>query len=137
MPGDRVTNTAKPDITVRLIRTRDPHERPAEEGIGIVWHVAELTATIANVGNGVAGETTTRFWVCGADIDKELRAIHTPELLPGDELEVTALWDLRGRQGKYVIIVTADAFCQIDEIRKDNNSATADVVVRGTHAELT
>ena len=132
-----MTDTDKPDLAVRLIRTRDRHERPPEEGAGILWHVAELTATIANLGSGMAGETTTRFWVRGADIDKELRVVHTPELLAGDEVDVTALWDLRGRQGWDVITVTADVFSQIEELRKDNNTATVHVVVRGTHVELT
>jgi hypothetical protein len=35
-----------------------------------------------------------------------------------------------------VITVTADAFSQIDEVRKDNNSATAHVAVLGTRVEL-
>jgi subtilase family serine protease len=125
-----------PDLAVRLIRTRDAGERPAEEGAGIVAEVAELTATIANLGDAVADETTTRFWVRGADMDRELRVVHTPGLLPGDEVEVTALWDVRDRRGMYTIIVTADAFAQIDEVRKDNNVATAHVVVRGTRVEL-
>jgi subtilase family serine protease len=66
-----------------------------------------------------------------------MRVIHTPELLPGDEIEVTALWDLRDGPGKYTIIVTADAFSQVEELRKDNNAATARVMVRGTRVELT
>jgi len=131
-----MTNAGKPDLAVGLIRTRDASERPDEEGAGIVPYVAELTATVENVGDALADETTTRFWVRGADIDRELRVIHTPGLLPGDEIEVTALWDVRRRQGAYAIIVTADAFEQIDEIRKDNNSATAHVTVRGTRVEL-
>jgi subtilase family serine protease len=130
-----VTSAGKPDIAVGLIRTRDASERPAEEGDGIVAHVAEVTASIANVGTGLADETTTRFWVRGADIDRELRVVHTPGLLPGDEVEVTALWDVRDRQGAYAITVTADAFSQIDEIRKDNNRATAHVTVRGSRVE--
>jgi subtilase family serine protease len=132
-----VTDAGKPDLAVRLIRTRDASERPAEEGAGILPYVAELTATIENHGDAIADETTTRFWVRGADIDRELRVIQTPALLPGDEIEVTALWDVRDREGAYAIIVTADAFSQIDEVRKDNNSATAHVTVRGTRAELT
>lgn len=131
-----MTNAGKPDIAVGLIRTRDASERPAEEGAGILPHVAEVTATIANLGSRVADETTTRFWVRGADIDRELRVVHTPGLLPGDEIEVTALWDVRDRQGAYAITVTADAFSQIDEVRKDNNSATAHVTVRDTRVEL-
>ena len=131
-----VTNTGKPDLAVRLIRTRDASERPAEESAGIVAEVAELTATIANLGAAVADETTTRFWLRGADLDRELRVVHTPELPPGDEIEVTALWDVRDRRGRYAIIVTADAFSQIDEVRKDNNTATAHVTVRGTRVEM-
>ena len=130
-----MTNAGMPDLEVRLIRTRDASDRPAEEGVGILPHVAEVTATIANVGDAIADETTTRFWVRGADIDRELRVVHTPELLPGDEIEVTALWDVRDGPGAYTIIVTADAFSQIDEVRKDNNSATAHVTVRGTRVE--
>src|ERR671910_2640793 len=131
-----VTNAGMPDLAVGLIRTRDASDRPAEEGVGILPHVAEVTATIANVGDAIADETTTRFWVRGDDIDRELRVVHTPELLPGDEIEVTALWDVRDGPGAYTIIVTADAFSQIDEVRKDNNSATAHVTVRGTRVEL-
>jgi subtilase family serine protease len=131
-----VTSSGRPDLTVRLIRTRDASERPAEEGAGIVAEATELTATIANLGDAVADETTTRFWVRGADLDRELRVVHTPGLLPGDEIEVTALWDVRSRRGQYVITVTADAFSQIDEARKDNNTATAHVTVRGTRVEL-
>ena len=76
------------------------------------------------------GETTTRFWVRGAHVDRELRVINTPELLPGDEVEVTAFWDLRDGPAEYTIIVTADAFSQIDESRKDNNDAIVHVIVR-------
>ena len=126
----------KPDLVVGLITTRDASERPAEEGAGLLAEVAEVTATIENRGDAMAGETTTQFWVRGADVDRELRVIQTPALPPGAEVEVTALWDMRGRQGPYEIIVTADAFSQIDETRKDNNSATAHVVVRGTRVEL-
>jgi subtilase family serine protease len=131
-----VTDGGKADLTVGLIRTRGAGDRPAEEGVGLLPHVAEVTATIENIGDAVAGETTTRFWVRGDDMDRELRIVHTPELLPGDEIEVTALWDVRNSQGAYVITVTADAFSQIDEIRKDNNSATAHVAIRGTRVEL-
>lgn len=126
----------KPDLVVGLITTRDASERPAEEGAGLLAEVAEVTATIENRGDAMAGETTTQFWVRGADVDRELRVIQTPALPPGAEVEVTALWDMRGRQGPYEIIVTADAFSQIDETRKDNNSATAHVVVTGTRVEL-
>lgn len=131
-----MTMPAKPDLAVGLIRTRDARDRPAEEGVGILPHVVELTATIENVGDALADETTTRFWVRGADIDRELRVVHTPELLPGDAVEVTALWDIRDGPGVYTITVTADAFSQIDEVRKDNNSATAHVTVEGTRVEL-
>ncbi len=73
----------------------------------------------------------------GADIDRELRVIYTPVVPPGEEIEVTALWDIRGRRGEYVITVTADAFGQITEVRKDNNSARVQVVVRDTRVDLT
>lgn len=126
----------KPDLVAGLITTRDASERPAEEGAGLLAHVAEVTATIENRGGAMAGETTTRFWVKGADIDRELRVIQTPALPPGAEVEVTALWDMRGREGPYDIIVTADAFSELDEVRKDNNAAIAHVVVRGTRVEL-
>jgi hypothetical protein len=126
----------KPDLVTGLITTRDAIERPSEEGAGLLSHVAEVTATIGNRGAAMAGETTTRFWVKGADIDRELRVVQTPALLPGTEVEVTALWDMRGRQGAYDIIVTADAFSQLDEVRKDNNAAVAHVFVRGTRVEL-
>ena len=59
----------------------------------------------------------------GADIDRELRVVYTPAVPPGDEVEVVAMWDVRDRHGDYVIIVTADAFSQIEELRTDNNSA--------------
>jgi subtilase family serine protease len=127
----------KPDLVVGLITTRAASERPSEEGKGILAHVAELTATIENRGDALADETTTQFWVRGADIDRELRIVQTPALPPGAEIEVTALWDMRGRGGEYTIIVTADAFSQIEEARKDNNSAMAQVMVRGTYVELT
>jgi CARDB len=131
-----VPDPDKPDLVVGLITTRDASERPAEEGAGLLAEVAEVTATIENRGDAMAGETITQFWVRGADVDRELRVIQTPALPPGAEVEVTALWDMRGRQGPYEIIVTADAFSQVDETRKDNNSATAHVVVRGTRVEL-
>ena len=120
-----------------LIRLRDARDRPAEEGAGILAHVAELTATVQNRGDALADETTTRFWVRGPDIDRELRAVYTPPVPPGEEVEVTALWDLRGRRGRYVITVTADAFSQTNEVRKDNNSSSIHVAVRDNHAELT
>jgi hypothetical protein len=91
---------------------------------------------VDNQGDAIADETTTRFWVCGADIDKELRVIYTPVVPPGEEIEVTALWDIRGRRGEYVITVTADAFGRIAQVRKDNNSASVHVVVRDTRVDL-
>jgi hypothetical protein len=132
-----VSVAAKPDLAVGLIRARDAVHRPPEEGVGLLAHVVEVIATIENVGDVLAGETTTRFWVQGADIDRELRVVHTPEVPPGDAIEVTALWDLRDGPGSYTIIVTADAFAQIDESRKDNNTAIAHVTVRGTRVEMT
>ena len=65
-------------VVVGLIKVRDPHGRSADEGAEIVPYVAELTAIVHNQGNALADETTTRFWVHGADIDKELRVIYTP-----------------------------------------------------------
>jgi hypothetical protein len=49
---------------------------------------------------------------------------------PVEGVEVTALSDIRGWRGEYVITVTADALGQITELRKDNNSASIHVVVR-------
>jgi subtilase family serine protease len=130
-----VVNTGKPDLVVGLIKLRYASERPAEE-VGMVIRVVEVIATVVNVGEGLANETTTRFWVEGVDINRELRIVHTPELPPGEEIEVTALWDVPQRQGAYTITVTADAFSQIREIRVDNNSATLRATVRDTRVEL-
>jgi subtilase family serine protease len=130
-----VVNTGKPDLVVGLIKLRYASERAAEE-VGMVTRVVEVIATVVNVGEGLANETTTRFWVEGADINRELRIVHTPELPPGEEIEVTALWDVRQRQGAYTITVTADAFSQIREIHVDNNSATVRATVRDTRVEL-
>ena len=126
----------RPDLAVGLIRTRDAVDRPVEEGVGLVKNVVEVIATIENVGDALAGETTTRFWVRSIEVDRELRVVHTPEIPPGDAIEVTALWDLRDGPGPYTITVTADAFSQINEVRKDNNVAVVHVRVRGTRAEL-
>ena len=131
-----MTDEQLPDLVVGLIKVRDAHGRSADEGAEIVPSVAELTAIVHNQGNALADETTTRFWVRGADIDKELRVIYTPVVPPGEEIEVTALWDIRDRRGKYLITVTADAFGQITEVRKDNNSASIHVVVRDTRVDL-
>jgi hypothetical protein len=128
--------TGRPDLAVGLIRTRDAVDRPVEEGVGLLKNVVEVIATIENVGDALAGETITRFWVRSTDVDRELRVVNTPEIPPGDAIEVTALWDLRDGPGPYTITVTADAFSQIDEVRKDNNIAIAHVRVRGTRAEL-
>ena len=130
-----MTNVLMPDLVVGLIRVRDARERFADQGAGIVAYVAELTATVHNRGDALADETTTRFWVRGADIDRELRVVYTPDLPPGDEIEVTALWDVRGRRGEYVITVTADAFSQIEEVRTDNNSASVHVAVRDNRVD--
>jgi hypothetical protein len=132
-----VTQTAKPDLAVGLIRTRDARERPRAESSGILPHVVELTATITNVGDSIAGETLTRFWIRGDGVDRELRVVNTPELPPGEEIEVTALWDIRDGPGDYTVIVTADAFAQIDEIRTDNNTGQARLRVRDDRVELT
>ena len=126
----------RPDLAVGLIRTRDAVDRPVEEGVGLVKNVVEVIATIENVGDELAGETTTRFWVRSIEVDRELRVVHTPEIPPGDAIEVTALWDLRDGPGPYTITVTADAFSQINEVRKDNNIAVVHVRVRGTRVEL-
>lgn len=134
--GYAVPSPLMPDLVVGLVRVRDARERSADQGAGIVPYVAELTATLHNWGDAIADETTTRFWVQGADIDRELRVVHTPPLPPGDEIDVTALWDLRDRRGAYVITVLADAFGQIEEVRKDNNSASLHVAVRDTHVDV-
>ena len=123
-----------PDLAVGLIKVRDAAERPAEEGIPS--YVVEVTATISNRGDTIADETTTRFWVRGADMDRELRIVSTPAVPPGDEVEVTATWDVRDRRGDYVITATADAFSQIAETRTDNNSASVDVAVRNARVEI-
>ena len=75
-----------PDLFVGLIRVRDARGRSAGEGFGIVPYVAELTAIVHNQGDALADETTTRFWVRGADIDRELRVIYTPVMPPGSEI---------------------------------------------------
>jgi hypothetical protein len=106
------------------------------EDADLAARVVEVIATIENVGDALAGETTTRFWLKGAGIDRELRVVHTPEILPGDAIEVTALWDLRDGPGDYVITVTADAFSQIDERGTDNSSGKVRASARGLHVEL-
>jgi hypothetical protein len=131
-----VTDAQLPDLVVGLIRVRDASARSADENDEMLPYVAELTAIVCNQGDALADETTTRFWVRGDDIDKELRVIYTPAVLPGEEIEVTALWDIRDRRGEYVITVTADAFGQITEVRRDNNSASVHVVVRDNRVRL-
>ena len=124
----------KPDLAVGLIKVRDATERSAEEGIPP--YVVEVTATITNRGDALADETTTRFWVRGADLDRELRIVSTPALPASEEVEVTATWDVRGRHGDYVITVTADAFSQIEEVRTDNNSASVRVTVADARVDI-
>jgi subtilase family serine protease len=123
-----------PDLDVGLIKVRDATQRSAEEGIPP--YVVEVTATISNCGDTLADETTTRFWARGADIDRELRVVYTPAVPPGDEVEVTATWDVRDRLGEHVITVTADAFSQIEEVRTDNNSASVHVAVAEARAVI-
>jgi subtilase family serine protease len=124
----------KPDLAVGLIKVRDATERSAEEGIP--QYVVEVTATITNRGDALADETTTRFWARGADIDGELRVVYTPAVPPGEEIEVTATWDVRDRRGDYVITVTADAFLQIEEVRTDNNSASVHLTVEDARVNV-
>ena len=69
-------------------------------------------------------------------MDRELRVVSTPALPPGDELEVTATWDVRDRRGDYVITVTADAFFQIEERRTYNNSASVHVAVEDARVDI-
>jgi hypothetical protein len=78
-----VIDAQLPDLVVGLIRVRDAQERSAEEGAEIVPYVAELTAIVHNQGGALADETTTRFWVRGAHIDREMRVIYTPVMPPG------------------------------------------------------
>jgi len=54
----------------------------------------------------------------------------------GEQIEVTALWDVRGCRGNYVITVTADAFGQISKVRKHNTATSIHVVVRDTRVDL-
>jgi subtilase family serine protease len=131
-----MTSVARPDLSVGLIMTRDAFERPAAESRGMIPWVTEVTATIANIGDGMAGETQTRFWLQGENVDRELRLVNTPELLPGDEVEVTALWDMRDGSGDFTVTVIADAFGQLDESRTDNNWASTSVRVKGTRVAL-
>jgi hypothetical protein len=42
----------------------------------------------------------------------------------------------RNRRGAYVITVLADAFGQIEEVRKDNKSASVRVAVQDTHVKV-
>jgi subtilase family serine protease len=123
-----------PDLAVGLIKVREATQRSAEEGIPP--YVVELTATISNRGDTLADETTTRFWARGADMDRELRIVSTPALPAGEEVEVTATWDVRDRRGDYVITVTADAFSQIEEMRSDNNSASVHVAVEDARVDI-
>jgi subtilase family serine protease len=123
-----------PDLAVGLIKVREAAQRSAEEGIPP--YVVELTATISNCGDTVADETTTRFWARGPDMDRELRIVSTPALPPGEEVEVTATWDVRDRRGDYVITVTADAFSQIEEMRSDNNAASVHVAVEDARVDI-
>ena len=123
-----------PDLAVGLIKVREATQRSAEEGIPP--YVVELTATISNRGDTLAEETTTRFWARGANMDRELRIVSTPALPPGEEVEVTATWDVRDRRGDYVITVTADAFSQIEEMRSDNNSASVHVAVEDARVHI-
>jgi subtilase family serine protease len=125
-----------PDLAVGLIRVRDDTQRSTEQGAGIPPHVVEVMVTISNLGESLADETTTRFWVRGPDMDQELRIVATPAVPPGEEVEVTATWDARHRRGNYVITVTADAFSQIEEVRTDNNSASVHVTVRDAHVDI-
>ena len=129
-------SSGRPNLAVGLITKRDAHERRMTEHAGLAAHVVEVIATIENVGDALAGETTTRFWLKGAGIDRELRVVHTPVILPGDAIEVTAWWDLRDGPGDYVITVTAAAFSQIDQLGTDNNSGKVRASVRGLHVEL-
>jgi len=126
-----------PDLAVGLIKVRDATQRSTEEGIAIPPYVVELTATISNCGDSLADETTTRFWVRGVDLDRELRIVATPAVPPGDEVEVTATWDVRDYRGDYLITVTADAFSQIEELRTDNNSASLQVALADAHVDIT
>jgi hypothetical protein len=124
-----------PDLAVGLIKVRDAMHRSAEEGIPP--YVVELTATICNRGDALADETTTRFCARGADLDRELRVVYTPAVPPGDEVEVTATWDVRDRRGDYVITVIADAFSQIEEVRTDNNSVRIHLAVADNRVDIT
>jgi CARDB len=123
-----------PDLAVGLIKVRNATQRPAEEGIPP--YVVELTATISNRGDALADETTTRFWARGADLDRELRVVYTPAVPPGEEVEVTATWDVRDRRGDYVITVTADAFSQIEDVRTENNFASVHVAVADNRVDI-
>jgi len=86
-----VSSTRRPDLAVGLTTTRDGHQRRAADSAGILAGVAEVTATIDNRGDAAADETITQFWVRGVDMDRALRVVHAPVLLPEDQIEVTAL----------------------------------------------
>jgi len=81
-----VTDAQIPDLVVGLIKVRDAQARSADKGAEIVPYIAEFTAIVHNQGDAFADETTTRFWVRGADIDRELRIIYTPIVPPGEEI---------------------------------------------------
>ena len=69
-------------------------------------------------------------------MDQELRIVATPAVPPGEEVEVTATWDVRDRHGDYVITVTAVAFSQIEEVRTDNNSGNVRVAVLDARVDI-
>lgn len=72
-----MTDAQQPDLVVGLIKVGDAAGRSADEDAEIVPNVAELTPSCTTRGNALADETTTRFWVRGADTDRELRVICT------------------------------------------------------------
>ena len=73
-------SSGRPNLVVGLITTRDTHERRMTEAAGLAAHAVEVIATIENIGDALAGETTTRFLLEGAGIDRELRIVHTPQI---------------------------------------------------------
>jgi hypothetical protein len=88
---------------------------------------ARLTASVKNVGTGLAAISTTTFVLDGTTT---LGSIRTTSVAPLTDRSVSVLWSTAGIKGLHTITVTTDAANVVSEANDSNNVATLVVKVK-------
>lgn len=92
----------------------------------------DITATVSNAGDVGARDVEVRFEVQDADGEHVLDTTDVLASVPaGESRDASVTWDVRGVNGDHTVTVTADPGGHVEERRRDNNTASRTVTVRG------